>query len=219
MCCSSEITAQMRKFYQSLSEKYRRRYAAIEVAKIGYSGISYISRILATDRNTISKGIKQLKSESQTTFERHRIRQKGGGRKTSESLIPGLNETFLEVLKDYTAGSPMDEKIKWTNLTQEEIAEGLKVHGITVSVTVVKKLLKKHGYVKRQAQKKQTTGIAKNRNEQFENLARITEVYELQENHIISMDTKKRNLLEIYIAQELCILPKQLPHLTRIFSV
>jgi arginine repressor len=69
----------------------------------------------------------------------------------------------------------MDDKIKWTNLTQQEIVEGLKVHGITFSVTVVQKLLKKHGYVKRQAQKKRITGITKNRNEQFKNLAKITE--------------------------------------------
>ena len=195
MYYSSEITAQMRKLYQSLSEKDRRRYAAIEALKIGEGGISYISRILAADRNTIAKGIKELKSESDTTFNQHRIRRKGGGRKTSESLIPGLNETFLEVLKIYTAGSPMDEKIKWTNLTQQEIVEGLKAHGITVSVTVVQKLLKKHGYVKRQAQKKQTTGITKNRNEKFKNLARITEEYELQGNPIISMDTKKKEFI------------------------
>ncbi|MEG4353775.1 hypothetical protein QUA74_29355 [Microcoleus sp. LAD1_D3] len=61
--------------------------------------------------------------------------------------------------------------------------------------------------------------MTNNRNEQFKNLARITEEYELQGNPIISMDTKKRNLLEIYIAQELCILPKPLPHLTMTFSV
>ncbi len=89
----------------------------------------------------------------------------------------------------------MDEKIKWTNLTQQEIVEGLKVHGITVSVTVVEKLFKKHGYVKRQAQKNQTTGITKNRNEQFKNLAKITEEYELQGNIIISMDTKKKEFI------------------------
>lgn len=86
-------------------------------------------------------------------------------------------------------------------------------------MTVVKKLSKKHGYVKRQAQKKQTTKITNNRNQQFENLATITEEYELQVNSILIMYTKKRNLLEIDIAQELCILPKQLPHLTISFSV
>jgi hypothetical protein len=150
---------------------------------------------LAADRNTIAKGIKELKSESYTTFfNQQRIRRKGGGRKTSESLLPGLDETFLEVLKVYTAGSPMDEKIKWTNLTQKEIVEGLKVHGITVSATVVQKLLKKHGYEKRQAQKTQTTGITNNRDEQFKNIARITEEYELQGNPIIRMDTKKKGI-------------------------
>lgn len=106
MYYSSEITAQMQKFYQSLSEKDRRRYAAIEAQKLGNGGISYISRILAADRNTIAKGIKELKSESDPTFNQQRIRRKGGGRKTSESLLPGLDETFLEVLKMYTAGSP-----------------------------------------------------------------------------------------------------------------
>ncbi|MEG4422360.1 ISAzo13 family transposase [Microcoleus sp. LAD1_D5] len=167
----------------------------MEALKLGDGGISYISRILAADRNTIAKGIKELKSESDITFNQHRIRRKGGGRKTSESLIPGLNETFLEVLKIYTAGSPMDEKIKWTNLTQQEIVEGLKFHGITVSVTVVQKLLKKHGYVITSSSKKQTTGITNNRNEQFKNLARITEEYELQGNSIISMDTKKKEFI------------------------
>ncbi|MEG4008573.1 hypothetical protein QUA41_22900 [Microcoleus sp. Pol11C1] len=74
---------------------------------------------MAADRNTIAKGIKELKIESDTTFNQRRIRRKGGVRKTSESLIPGLNESCLEILKFYTAGSPMNEKIKWTNLTQQ----------------------------------------------------------------------------------------------------
>ncbi len=175
MYYSSEVTAQMRKFYQSLSEKYQRRYAAIEAQRLGYGGISYIAKTLGVDRKTIAKGIKELKTEAETTFNQQMIRQPGGGRKSSDSQIPGLNETFLEVLKNYTAGDAMNEKVKGTNLTQKEIVEGLKAQGIIVSVTVVHKLLKKHGYVKRQAQKKQTTGTPKNRNEQFKNLAKITE--------------------------------------------
>lgn len=195
MYYDSELIAQIQELYQSLSEKDKRRYAAIEAQKLGYGGISYIARILSVDRNTIAKGINELKTESSTTFNQHRIRQVGGGRKSKDSQIPGLNEAFLEVLKNYTAGDPMNEEIKWTNLTQQEIVEGLKSHGIIVSVTVVGKLLKKHKYVRRQAQKKQTTGISKNRNEQFENIARITEEYELQGNPIISMDTKKKEFI------------------------
>ncbi|MEG4447069.1 ISAzo13 family transposase, partial [Microcoleus sp. AT9_B4] len=150
---------------------------------------------MGVDRNTIAKGIKELKSESDTTFNQQRIRRRGGVRKTRDSEIPDFYERFLEVLKKHTAGDPMSEKIKWTNLTQKQIVEGLKAQQTIVSTTVVKKLLNKHGYVKRQAQKKQTTGVTKNRNEQFENLARITEEYELQGNPIVSMDTKKKEFI------------------------
>jgi Rhodopirellula transposase DDE domain len=165
MCYSDEITDLMLKHHQSLSEKEQRKYAAIEAVKLGRGGIIYIARVLRVDRNTIAKGIKELKTESDTTFNQQRIRRRGGGRKTRESEIPDLNERFLEVLKNHTAGDPMSEKIKWTNLTQQQIVEGLKAQETIVSTTVVKKLLKKHGYVKRQAQKKPdgVTGCLKNR--------------------------------------------------------
>ena len=194
MCYSDEITDLMLKHHQSLSEKYQRKYAAIEAVKQGRGGIIYIARVLGVNRNTIAKGIKELKTESDTTFDRQRIRRRGGGRKTRESEIPDLNERFLEVLKNHTAGDPMSEKIKWTNLTQQQIVEGLKAQETIVSTTVVQKLLKKHGYVKRQAQKKQTTGVTKNRNEQFENLALITAEYELQGNPIGAYGHEKEGI-------------------------
>ncbi|MEG4944205.1 ISAzo13 family transposase [Microcoleus sp. F4-D5] len=196
MYYSEEIIANMRKVHQSLSEKDRRKYAAVEALKLGRGGINYIADVLKIDRNTIAKGIKELQTESDPMFfNEQRIRRVGGGRKTRDSQIPNLNESFLKVLNDRTAGSPMSERIKWTNLTQQQIVDGLKAQGIIVSTTVVKKLLKKHGYVKRQAQKKQTTGVTKNRNEQFENIDRITAEYELQGNPIVSMDTKKKEFI------------------------
>ena len=126
MYYSDEITDLMRKHHQSLSEKDQRKYAAIEAVKLGHGGIIYMARVLGVDRNTIAKGIKELKSESDTTCNQQRIRRRGGGRKTREYEIPDLNEYFLEVLKNHTAGDPMSEKIKWTNLTQQQIVEGLK---------------------------------------------------------------------------------------------
>lgn len=194
MYYSNEITDLMRKHHQSLSEKDQRKYAAIEAVKLGNGGIIYIAGVLGVDRNTIAKGIKELKNESDTTCNQQRIRRRGGRRKTRESEIPDLNERFLEVLKNHTAGDPMSEKIKWTNLTQQQIVEGLKAQGTIVSTTVVQKLLKKHGYVKRQAQKKQTTGVTKNRNEQFENLAIITAEYELQGNPIGAYGHEKEGI-------------------------
>lgn len=72
--------------------------------------------------------------------------------------IEGLDAAFLRVLTQHTAGSPMDETVKWTNLTRQEIAELLLLEGIEVSVTVVDQLLERHNYRKRQAQKRLSTG-------------------------------------------------------------
>jgi transcriptional regulator of acetoin/glycerol metabolism len=68
MYYSDEITALMLKHHQSLSEKDKRRYAAIEAVKLGRGGIIYIAGVLGVDRNTIAKGIKELKSESEPTL-------------------------------------------------------------------------------------------------------------------------------------------------------
>jgi hypothetical protein len=86
----------------------------------------------------------------------------------------------------------MDEKIKWTNLTRAEIREQLCKKGIKVSVNIVKKLLKKHGFVKRKALKKTSTGIHKNRDQQFKKIAKLRTKYEKSDNPIISIDAKKK---------------------------
>ena len=75
---------------------------------------------------------------------KNRIRKKGGGRKPSIEIIENIDEVFLKIIDDYFAGDPMDEKIRWTNLSQKQIAERMQQQGIGISVTVVKKLLKKH---------------------------------------------------------------------------
>ncbi len=90
----------------------------------------------------------------------------------------------------------MNELIKWTNWTHKEIAVGLKNAGFCVSLPLVGQLLKKHGYVKRKAPKKQTTGINKNRNSKFENIAKLDTEYREAGNRIISFDTKKRSFRE-----------------------
>jgi hypothetical protein len=144
----------MRKFYGTLSEKDKRRYAAIEALKLGHGGIVYIANILGCHRTTITEGIKELQALPDETGYDARIRRPGGGRKGYEETYPDIDVKFLDVLRDYTAGDPMDEQVRWTNLTPKEIATRLaKAHNIHVSVTVVQKLLKKHDYRRRKAQK------------------------------------------------------------------
>lgn len=143
MFYSSSIESEMKKFYNSLSEKDKRRYAAVESQKLGRGGISYILRLLGCSRNTIVQGLEDFKKMDEHTVNNSRIRNKGGGRKSILSTKSGINDAFLEVLKFQTAGDPMNELIKWTNLTHKEIALGLKEAGFVVSLPIVRKLLKK----------------------------------------------------------------------------
>lgn len=189
---SPVIEAQMRAFYQSLSEKDRRRYAAVEVCKLDRGGLSYIANVRGCDRHTIAQGLQELTDPD--ALRQTRVRQEGGGRKPSHERIPGLDAAFLQVLADHTAGSPMRANVKWTNLTHQEIADRLaEDHGIAVSVTVVKRLLGQHDFVRRKAQKRQRTGECAHRDAQFAKIARLKEEYTTRGAPIVSIDTKKKS--------------------------
>jgi hypothetical protein len=206
---SAEIERDMKAFYDSLSEKDRRRYAALEAAKLGHGGTHYIATVLGCDPKTIRHGQHELATLPDPRSERlrqargpdpraGRVRRPGGGRKRCLETIPQLEENFLRVLRDYTAGDPMQEGIRWTNLTHAEIAQRLKEAGTPVSVTVVKQLLRKHRYVPRKAQKSQTMGQHADRNQQFENIARLKQQYLESDNPILSIDTKKELVGNFY---------------------
>src|SRR4051812_9720562 len=99
------------------------------------------------------------------------------------------------MLRNRTAGDPMRQEVRWTDLTYEPIAAHLAAVGTPVSVPVVKQLLKKHGYVTRKAQKSKAMGSHPDRNRQFENIARLKQEYLGSDNPIVSMDTKKNELI------------------------
>lgn len=190
------IEEKIRKFYHQLDEKNKRLYAAVEAFKVGHGGISYIAKIVGCSRKTIARGLRELPTLSDEEPVDNRVRQVGGGRKPYEVTHQDIDEQFLEVLKNYTAGDPMNEKIKWTNLTPAEIAEKLETkHGVRVSETVIRQLLPKHNYRRRKAQKAKTAKTVENRNEQFENIATLTAEFTQAGNPIISIDTKKKEWL------------------------
>jgi hypothetical protein len=187
----SEIEAQMRKFYRTLAEKDRRRYAAIEAQKLGYGGISYICRVLECNARTVKRGT--LEIEGELPDNDSRIRQPGGGRKSKLETMPGLEAAFLRVIENHTAGSPIDEEVKWTNLSREELAHRIQAEGFKVSVTVVDQLLEKHNFRRRQAFKSEAGKQVPQRDEQFQNIERLKQEHHEQGNPVMSMDVKKKN--------------------------
>ncbi len=190
-----ETEETMRRFYASLNEKDRRRYAGMEALRIGHGGRSYIADVLRCSRRTVSKGAYEVSRLPKKEVDQ-RIRRKGGGRKPYGEKWGEIDEKFLLVLRHHTAGDPMDEKVRWTNLTLGEIVIALQEdHGIWVSKWVVRRLLKKHNYRRRKAQKKGTMKQVANRNAQFENIARLITEYQAAGNPVVSMDTKKKEYL------------------------
>ena len=149
----AETETAMKRFYDSLSEKDRRRYAGIEALKLGHGGQKYIARILGCSRNTVKKGAYEVSDLPPQEVDK-RIRQPGGGRQKYSEKWVDIDEQFLAVVREHTAGDPMDERVIWTDLNDREIQQLLgETYGVWVSKPVVKKLLKKHGYRKRKAQK------------------------------------------------------------------
>jgi DDE family transposase len=108
---------------------------------------------------------------------------------------PALERDFLRVLQDHTAGDPMRAEVKWTNLSRRQIARRMAELGTSVSRDVVSQLLRKHGYRRRKALKKKTMGRHRDRNAQFEKIARLKKRYLKAGLPVISIDTKKKELL------------------------
>lgn len=185
------LESQMKNLYHSLSEKDRRRYAAIEAQKLGYGGISYVCRLFGCDESSVKRGLNEL--ETLMLPEEKRIRKAGGGRKKVLETTPGIDEAFLEIMSAHTAGSPMDETIKWSNLSRAQIAERLAEKGYTISVTVVEQLLDRHDFRRRKAFKSEAGKDVANRDEQFENIANLVEYAQENGNPAMSMDVKKKS--------------------------
>lgn len=187
---AKEIEGRMQEFYNRLAEKNRRLYAGIEALKLAFGGITYIAELFNCSRNTVQLGIEELLVEER--LDQNRSRRKGGGRKAVLEKQPDINEVFLLLIKEHTAGNPMDETQKWTNLTRANISDLLAKKGFNVSRNIVRKLLKKNGYVKRKPLKNKTGGGHVDRNAQFERIAELKEKHHADGNPVISVDTKKK---------------------------
>ena len=163
---------------------------------MGRGGTAYIAKLFGIDRKTVCKGKNEVRRLSVKEKQNKRIRKEGAGCKRYDQKYPDIDQKFLDILKNHTAGDPMDEKVKWTNLKVWQIVVLLKAeHEIQVSRHVVRQLLKKHNYCRRKAQKRLTKKHVENRNDQFENIVRLKKEFAEQGNPVVSMDTKKKEYL------------------------
>jgi hypothetical protein len=108
---------------------------------------------------------------------------------------PQLQTNFHKVLEDHTAGDPMKPDTLWTNLSVSAIADRLAEIGTPVDRTIVEQLLEYYHLGRRQAFKTMAMDETRDRNQQFEIISFYKELYFDSFNPILSIDTKKRELL------------------------
>lgn len=215
---SNEVEAAMMVFYSNLNERDRRHFSAISTLQLPHGGKKYISSIFNIDMRTIYEGKTEIENDE---VETNGIRKKGGGRKPLEKIVPDIDKVFIKVLKDHTAGDPMNKKIIYTDLTKKEISLKMESAGIKVSKKFISKLLKKHGYVKRKILKKKKIKDTPYRNDQFENISSLKKGYVSTKNPVISIDGKKKEKLgelfregKVYSKEEIQSFDHDYPYLS-----
>jgi transposase len=176
-----------------LNEKQKRLLAAAEAEQLGEGAQSYLSVQLGIHRSVIKNGLKELHSETPEE-EKERVRKAGGGRKSLEENQPGLMTTLQFIVEPGTRGDP-ETPLKWTSKSVTKIAIELAEWGYKISPSSVCDLLKKMGY-SLQANKKVKEGDEHpDRDKQFEHINSEVKAALEQGQPVISVDTKKRELI------------------------
>ncbi len=186
-----ELAVRIDTMFQHLDERGRRLYAASEATRIGYGGISIVSRICRLSRVTITKGIKEL---SEPTLPHGRTRHKGGGRKQLTQKDPKVKIELERLVEDTTRGDP-ETPLRWTCKSTRALAEELKKQDHPVSHVKVAHLLHDMDYSLQGNRKTEEGDDHPDRDAQFRYINRRVKTFLKRNTPVISVDTKKKEVL------------------------
>ena len=176
-----------------LNERTRRLWAAGEAEAVGRGGIALVARATGMSRTRIARGIEELRSED--PLDAGRTRRAGGGRKRIVDTDPTLVSDLDALLEPITAGEPDDSPLRWTSKSVNKLTAELQALGHPVGHRVVNELLHQLGYTL-QANRKTTEGTQHpDRDAQFNYLNEQVRSAQQQGHPVISVDTKKKELV------------------------
>src|ERR1022692_1801722 len=175
-----------------LDEKSRRLLAAAESKAWGRGGISAVSRTTGVSRQVIRQGLREL--EESPTHPAGRIRRPGGGRKSARQKDPTLVVDLEKLVEPTTRGDP-ESWLRWTSKSVRKLAEELERMGHEVSYPVVAELLHEMGYSLQANRKTKEGDSHPDRNAQFEHINARAQQYMSLQQPVISVDTKKKELV------------------------
>ena len=178
-----------------LNERGRRRFAAAEARAYGPGGVSVVSRITGMARSTIGRGVQEIKQNRQV--ETGRIRKPGGGRKSKRAQNSTLLPDLHRLVEPATRGDPM-RPLRWTSKSLRHLSRGLRGEGHSVCPHVVADCLRELGY-SLQANRKTREGSGHmDRDAQFQYLNDQAAAFLAAHEPVISVDTKKKELVGNY---------------------
>jgi len=192
-----DIQQRFRSLSVFLDERMRRLVAAAESEAIGYGGVSVVARATGVSRRAISAGVKELRQQ-QVSREagpaQSRIRRKGAGRKRTVDKDRTLLEDLDRLVDPTTRGDP-ESPLRWTCKSVRKLAEELQQQGHAVSYQTVAELLHEMEYSLQANQKTLEGSQHADRDQQFEYINRKARRYLKQGEPVISVDTKKKELV------------------------
>jgi transposase len=175
-----------------LDERQRRLVAAADAQGLGRGGASIVARASGLSRPTIHKGLRELNEDPLPAGQ---VRKPGAGRKRVED--PTLLKRLEQLIDPATRGDPMSA-LRWTSKSTRHLAQALSAEGYDVSHETVSQLLRGLGY-SLQANAKMLEGAQHpDRNEQFEYINTLSKRFMRAEDPVISVDTKKKELVGAY---------------------
>jgi hypothetical protein len=188
------LRTKYRALFSHLDERQRRLVAAADAAALGRGGVSRVGRYSGLSRPTIHKGLAELR---QAPLLPGRVRRPGAGRKPLLEVSPAIRAAVERLIEPATRGDPMSP-LRWTSKSTRHLAEVLRRRGFAVSHETVAQLLRELGYSLQGTAKALEGTQHPDRNAQFEYLAQLTRRHLRHGWPVISVDTKKKELVGRY---------------------
>lgn len=184
-------------FLPYLNERTRRVWAAIEANALGYGGVTAVAQATGLNRNTITAGMRELQQhqgELLASASPEKIRKSGGGRKRLENVDQSLLNDLESLVEPTTRGDP-ESALRWTCKSVNKLAKQLQTLGHQVCPKTVYTLLRSMDYSLQSNRKTQEGTNHPDRDAQFQHIAHTVEQFQELHRPVISVDTKKKELI------------------------
>jgi len=190
------IEKRFKLFSPFLNEKQRRILAAIEAQILGYGGASRVAKTTGLSRNTVAAGALELERDKIEDIApiKERIRKPGGGRKRTIQKDHTLKADLEQLIEPVTRGDP-ESALLWTCKSVRRLADELKKMGHETSHRMVAEMLGQMGYSLQANRKTIEGGSHPDRDAQFEYIHQRVKQFQKQRQPVISVDTKKKELV------------------------